>query len=361
MKARAALRRAALCAFAVLFVTLWTLFLLPCTASFSAGEVKVVWEDGTKYESYASAYSALVGAGEAGVLLERAGTCGVISPSAAYRKLYRTLEEGSFAALLSADAAGLSAIERAAVWRSYSVPRWYADGWFAWTGEKVAERPLASSDVCGRVTLFSGMPSAEQLSLLGVHTLVLRGEDVPAAADLAGTQVGTLEVSAPYAFSEGVLTYSTAGGVRVVCAVPGNRELSLPDADFMDEGALCACTQLTSLTLPYVGSAKAGAGTAYSGDFGWLFSDGERYRIPETLARIEVTGGSLQAFAFYGCGNVAHISACGVRAEDISVQAFAGCTGLQTLHSPRADVQLSGDFTQKSLPCGCTLFTRAGE
>ena len=32
-----------------------------------------------------------------------------------------------------------------------------------------------------------------------------------------------------------------------------------------------------------------------------------------------------------------------------------------TLHSPRADVQLSGDFTQTSLPCGCTLFTRAGE
>ena len=116
MKARAALRRAALCAFAVLFVTLWTLVLLPRTASFSAGEVKVAWEDGTKYESYASAYSALVGAGEAGVLLKRAGTCGVISPSEAYRKLYRTLEEGSFAALLSADnAEHLSAAVRALV------------------------------------------------------------------------------------------------------------------------------------------------------------------------------------------------------------------------------------------------------
>ena len=72
-----------------------------------------------------------------------------------------------------------------------------------------------------------------------------------------------------------------------------------------------------------------------------------------------VTGGVLTAFAFYACGGLEEIVACGVAEEDVSSQAFLGADGLRVLHSPRRDVRLAGAFSQTALPCGCTLFVRS--
>ena len=78
---------------AVLFLGWAIALVLPFPAQVGASENYLCsWEDGTTTESYASAYAALVGAGEQGVLLERDGKRGVVSASEAYRKLYADLE-----------------------------------------------------------------------------------------------------------------------------------------------------------------------------------------------------------------------------------------------------------------------------
>ena len=132
----------------------------------------------------------------------------------------------------------------------------------------------------------------------------------------------------------------------------------MPDADFADVGALLACTDLEEVTVPFVGSSKTGAGSSFEGEFAYLFLNGARFEVPSSLKKITVTGGELIAFAFYGCSDVRYISACGLAAEDVSPQAFLGCSSLEQLHSPREDVLLSGEFTQERLPCGCMLFVR---
>ena len=38
--------------------------------------------------------------------------------------------------------------------------------------------------------------------------------------------------------------------------------------------------------------------------------------------------------------------------------AFAGMDGLRSLHTPRADVRLTGTFAASPLPCGCIQYTK---
>lgn len=345
---------------ALLFFGWAAALLLPPRGAVGAAAERYVCEwGGTRTEeSYASAYASLAGARAEGVLLERGTEQGVIAPSAAYRTLYAALEGDDFAGLLAASAQGLTRIERAAVWRTYSARLWYAGEWFSWTGAGV-ERTELSAHADGRtVVLFSEPPAPDVLAELGTVSLDCRGGHAPRAEDLIGTRIGELRVSAPYACTEGVLTLETAGGRRIVCGVPAATALVLPDADFADEGALLPCRVLTEVTVPFVGSAKSGRGGSFRGEFAHLFSTGSRYDVPATLKKVTVTGGTLVSYAFYACPSVEEIVACGVAAENVSESAFLGCGGLRVLHAPRRDLLLTGRFSAQTLPCGCTLFVR---
>lgn len=345
-----------------MFALAWAaalLFPLPAAAPVAQERYSCAWEGESTQESYASAYAALAGAGEEGVLLVRGSERGVIAPTQAYEELYSTLTQGSFAPLLAATAQGLTRIERAAVWRTFSPRLWYADEWFAWTGEGVARTQPGARFDGSTLVLFSDPPPDVQLAQLGTRTLIFRDAGTVTARDLVGTRIERIFIPAPYAFSKGVVTLDTAGGRRIVCGVPAARTLVLPDADFADEGALLACEELEALTLPFAGSAKSGEGTQFRGEFAHLFCDDGRYRVPPSLKKVTVTGGVLTAFAFYACGGLEEIVACGVAEEDVSSQAFLGADGLRVLHSPRRDVRLAGAFSQTALPCGCTLFVRS--
>lgn len=324
----------------------------------AAQTYECVWGSGTTSESYASAYASLAGAGGQGVVLERGGAYGVIAPSAAYRKVYAVLEGDDFAQLMSVSAHGLTRIERAAVWKTYSARLWYADEFFTWTGNGVGRTELSRRFDGSVLTAFSGLPSPETLAWLQTVRLELRGGAFVSAEDLVGTAVESIGVRAPYAFSDGVVTLDTAGGRRIVCGVPAAGTLVLPDADYADEGALLPCDRLTELTVPFAGSAKKDTGSDFHGELAYLFSTGTQYRVPESLKKVTVTGGTLRAFAFYACPELEEITACGVAEEDISAQAFLGCGSLRALHSPRRDVRLTGTFSARELPCGCTLFER---
>lgn len=316
-----------------------------------------MWESGETRESYASAYADLAGAGQNGVLLRRAGEEGVIPPTAAYLHLRTMLEEGGLEQLLSASAQGLTRIERAALWRTYSARRWYADEWFSWTGEGIARAPQPEQEV-HTLTVFSGMPSAQTLALIGTERLIVRGEYPLSAADLIGTRIAELEMPAPYLVRDGAVLLDTAGGRRIVCALPVREELVLPDADYADTGALLACSRLREVSIPFAGSARRPSGSGFDGMFARLFSDGEEFFVPSSLRRVTVRGGELCAFAFYACPGVEEVDCCTVAAEDIARTAFSGMEGLRELHCPRADLVLTGEFSRETLACGCTRYER---
>lgn len=112
------MKRAAAVMLAAVLFALWAAALLlplPARAGEEAETYLCLWEDGTTQESYAAAYAALAGAQPDGVVLERDGKRGVIRAGEAYRALLAVLETGDLPALLSADGAGLTRIERAAV------------------------------------------------------------------------------------------------------------------------------------------------------------------------------------------------------------------------------------------------------
>ena len=334
------------------------LFPLPAAAPAAQERYSCAWEGESTQESYASAYAALAGAGEEGVLLVRGSERGVIAPTQAYEELYFTLTQGSFAPLLAATAQGLTRIERAAVWRTFSPRLWYADEWFSWTGDAVARTARSEHVSAQTLTVFSGFPAARDLAALGVERLVLREAYPVSAEDFIGTRICALEIPAPYSVQDGAVLLATAGGVRIVCALPTVRTLALPDADYADEGALLACGGLEEVRVPFVGSALRAEGTAFTGRFSHLFSDGEDVYVPSSLRRVTIAGGTLAAFAFYGCPDVEYVDCCTVAAENISRTAFSGMAGLAELHCPRADLVLTGSFSRERLACGCTRYVR---
>lgn len=316
------------------------------------------WQNGVTQESYASVFSSFAGADENYMYFERDGETGMILASQAYGAAYRILKAGSYAEVLALSREKCTRLERAVLMRIFSRRLWYANGLLVWNGETLvsAEAPPAGYD--GTLTVFSGFPTAGTIADLGVTALDCREGVEVSASHFEGTQVAQISVVPPYASDGSVVTLETAGGRRIVCAAPTATSLVLPDADFADEGALAACASLCELTLPFAGSAKSGAGSEREGLFAHLFVSDFGYRVPETLAKVTVTGGVLTANAFYACPMIEEINACEVAVRDIDCDAFIGMDGLRVLHSPRADVCLTGHFIKTLLPCGCTQFTR---
>ncbi|MDE5896342.1 MAG: hypothetical protein K2H43_00845, partial [Clostridia bacterium] len=74
--------------------------------------------------------------------------------------------------------------------------------------------------------------------------------------------------------------------------------------------------------------------------------------VPESLVKLTVRGGVFPAEALYRCGGLEEVVLCGLDAENVSARAFAGCTGLKLVHTPRR-LTLSGNFSERPLGCGC--------
>lgn len=316
------------------------------------------WEDGTATrETYESAYAALYGASEEGAVLERGGVYGVIACGDAYAAAYGALADGSLAELLSIGTEGIPRIGYAALWRGYSHTAWYAGEWFAWTQGGVTR--VSDAGEAERAVLLSGTIAPSVLRDAGITELELRPEAEFSARTLAGTAVKRVTAQPPYASAGGVVYLDTAGGRRLAGAVPAAESLVVaPDAVFADEGALAACIRLREVKLPFVGSAASGSGGTFRGEFAHLFVSDGAYRVPETLVRIAVTGGTLVSHAFYACTGLEEIVACGVDADRISPTAFAGCPSLKRIHSPRLDIVTDGAFSCSAAPCGCYLFEK---
>lgn len=330
-------------------------FFLPLPEKISSDETyQCVWADGSvTEESFSSACQSLAGMDKESVILSRNGLTGKIESEAS--AVYATLENGSFSELLECTAAG-TRIDGAALYRAFSDRVWYNGEYYVWTGDKIKRVSRAERN---EVVFLEGSVTPRVLETTGASTVYLRKGATVSASSFAESNVKKVYAEAPFAENGGAIYLDTAGGKRLLAALCDLKELSLDkESAFADEGALLVCQTITSLTVPFVGSAKSPYGTAYTGEFAYLFSNGKEYRVPETLSRVTVTGGRLISFAFYACPNLKEINACGVEPGEIAKTAFAGLASLEALHTPKSDVTLAGNFTSRTETCGCTVYIR---
>ncbi len=348
---------AILFAFAALFVFL--LFVpLPQTVGAAAEEEDVVWQDGTRETlSYSEAFSMLAGAEGGDVLLESEGRTGRVAQGEAFAAVNAALSDGELAMLLIVGSSSFSRLGRAALFLEHGSTVYYAGEAFRYTGSRV-ER--SASEAARRVVLSDGSLPAGYLASVGASELVLTAAAEFSAADLVGSRVTSARAVLPY-LAEGEAVYlRTAGGTRLLAALPLLTSLEVAPCAYADRGALVPCGSLVSLTLPFAGSALH-FGSETEGMFAWLFLT-KSYDVPETLKSVKITGGSLIAHCFYACPDIEEIDVCGLDPAQISPLAFRDALGLLTLHTPRADVVLPAEgFESHIAPCGCTVYTRRGK
>lgn len=314
-------------------------------------EYTVNWSDGTaSRESYAAALSSLSDAEENFVVLQRNGMRGEIAASETYAKCVNVLQNGDLLTLLTADFNGLSRLERASLWHTFGNTAYYSADLFAFDGKRVFRTPRKAFETL--VLLDSSVPNATVCET-GATELILRSEAQFEAAALVGSKIERVTVQPPYWVSGGGIYLTTAGGKRLVSALPKLSQFEAEDCDFCDEGALAPCTGLVSLTLPFAGSAKSGIGSDFNGRLEYDFGG----NVPETLRRVKITGGMISEGAFVGCSMLEELDLCSIPAENISPSAFIGCEGLQRLHTARL-LTWKG-MARRSLPCGCYLYERS--
>ncbi len=348
--------RRAVAFFLVLLYAALFFALLPYPAArYFAGEDLYLcrWSDGTVTEETAfSACRDFAFLTKEEAVLLRDGKEGKIVLEEPFAEAYRILSEGELAELLSFRTPE-DPLQSAALRESFSKVVW-ADGGecFHYTGEAVVRGALEEAE---RFVLLGG--SATPSAIGNATSLRLGAQAEFTFRALLGTRVQTVETVEPYAFSRGAVFLHTAGGTRLVAGLPLAVQVSATDMRFADEGALLPCTKIEALELAFVGSAENKAGSLFRGELAYLFSTGSEYRVPESLRSLRVHGGVLVSHAFYGCGMLEEIDACGVAAEDIEDDAFSDCTNLRSLHVARGDLHLQG-FTARGLSCGCTLYTK---
>ena len=319
---------------------------------------RCVWENGTvTEESYASALMAFSDVTDKGnILLERDGLRGEITASAAFVRAVEVVRYGKLAQLLAMRTDGFTRLENAAMFMFAENRIWIDDGEaFAYSGDRFG---TTTRERAQEIVLLSGKLPAEVLAASRATVLTLHASAVLTADMLVGTSVQTVNAQAPYFVVDGAIYLETAGGVRLVAALPTATDLVIGNIAYADAGALLPCTGLRSLSLPFVGNMASDTSVYFRGEFAHLFSAKKGYVIPKTLDRITVRGGIITSHAFFKVSSLLFIDACGIK--DFERDAFSNCTALRILHAMRDDLLLSGDFSRTRLTDGCTMYQRIG-
>lgn len=229
------------------------LFFVPRT-TYTRGNAEryvCVWQDGEETdETRESAYAALLGAGEEGVLLMRDGKRGVIKGGEEYFAARATLEEGTLADLLRLRTDGMNGMEVAALYRTFGDRGYYAGEFFAFDGGRVVRTERTAF---GEIFLSAG--SFQGKNAGGARRLILGADaDFTSAALWEEAEV---EARAPYFTAGGAVCLKTAGGVRLAAVLPKTRDL-IARCDFLDPGALDSCPLLETADLCGIPAERIG-------------------------------------------------------------------------------------------------------
>lgn len=129
-------------------------------------------------------------------------------------------------------------------------------------------------------------------------------------------------------------------------------DITVPDSvSEIGLAAFSGCSSLQSMTLPFVGSSSNLTSASTKSLFGYIFgsrsytggiavkqqysASGTTYYIPESLANVRITGGTLLYGAFYGCSGLAHLT-LPENLTDIGKYAFYQCSGLKEISLPNS-------------------------
>lgn len=108
-------------------------------------------------------------------------------------------------------------------------------------------------------------------------------------------------------------------------------------------GAFQNCSNLISITLPFIGNEVDGTDNTH---FGYIFGS-ENYEeqssyIPTSLKEVKIKNGAIDSYAFYKCANITSIQLpSGI--SNIREGAFYGCSGLTNIMIP-GGVNSIGDY-----------------
>ena len=131
----------------------------------------------------------------------------------------------------------------------------------------------------------------------------------------------------------------------------------------IEPGALAGCTELQSLTIPYMGGSVKTENDINQYPLGYIFGSesyeggvattqyyygsstssatSSVYYIPESLTSVTVTDGDILRGAFYNCKNLVSITLPnGI--ESIGDAAFYGCNSLETVNIPASVTSIGG-------------------
>ncbi len=330
---------------------------LPILLSTNDEQYSVAYADGSlERVNYATAFASFEKIEEGNIVVKRGDRVGRIALGERAKNLLYKLNYAPLAELLSATDDGLNDIERAVIFATFDETLFCDGDIFRWTGRKL-ER---TTDVRAKeVVLLSGELPTTLLSESGATKLVVKRDAVLRAKAFFGSAVCEVKAEAPYEVEGGGVYLNGAVGRRLVTVLSNVTQFSA-SCDYIDYYAMVACRSLTSLTLPFGGSACSALSENYIGELNVLFTKmNESPDVTATLKRVEITGGTLTAYAFYGMNGVEEITVCHMQKEAISNYAFSKLPSLRRLHTPNAEVELSGEFSTSVLPCGCTLFERA--
>lgn len=328
-------------------------FPLPAAAARSRNVVAVTWAGAVLEEDEEELVPLVTGVKDGAVLLEREGKHGEIQLSEEGKAAEQTLRGGTLLELLLLDTGNLSRLERVALYREFGNLVYLDNGYFRYTGNGV-ERTAAFYADTGILLgeLKAGALEAE------LETLYLTANASFTPENLAGTKVKRMIATKPYANAEGAVLLETRTGLRLYAGLPNAEAIDASNATYCDEGSLAACTSLTVLTLPFLGTREGARGRLED-----LFGMDERgvRVVPASLTRVCVKGGGVSSDSFYGCGNLREIELCGVAFQRIAYNAFEDLGALTLLHCPRRNVTLPGEFAVTRLPCGCCLYERTAQ
>lgn len=227
---------------------IFTLFLpFPRRAGMSQEVYVCVWEDGSRTdEDYFGAFSALRGATEEGLVLDREGKTGLIQTSEEFRRAVTVFEYGKLAELLSFRAVSCTRLEKAALFLRYGERCYYAGERFCWDGEKISR---SERTIFTEVVLLDGDLPRGFLCDTGAKMLILSKDAAFTVRSLVESRVENIVAFSPYSAEDGALYLETSSGRRLVAVLPNVEYLEI-NCDYIDKDALSACTQLKALKLP---------------------------------------------------------------------------------------------------------------
>lgn len=102
----------------------------------------------------------------------------------------------------------------------------------------------------------------------------------------------------------------------------------------ISKGAFSSCSNLESITIPFVGATPSGTGTTNT-YFGYIFGantyNDNDDAVPTSLKSVVITGGTtINSYAFYYCTDITSISISST-VTDIKLMALAGCSSIDSI------------------------------